>query len=283
VVDQTKKKPLILHSFADLSKLKTNDSQDPGPGPGRGPDSLRPAVTKDTVLSTRSITAPKPRYGGLHPLAILDFDQTPRELDFTKYRAGFNNRNLLGPIADDLNKRFGTHLNYGYTQEDLEAYADPGKRGAFGLHAQGGRGFKIGERAIDRLVAPFEYGIATRAIATFCVAHEFFHALLRHPEVDTPGFRMPSGWRIKSYEKYRPLFELQVDYLAARYLRLLGLPIDPVVEMFRTGDFPENKSYPSGTARAENVKTALEEEFRLDLFSNDVVDCLDFLESLVLK
>lgn len=273
-----KKRPIVLTSFADLAKLKAaNDEGTPDPDPV--------PVTKDTVQKTTTFDAPRPRFGGLHQLAVLDFEnatQTP-DLDFTKYRAGFNNRNLLGPIADDLNKRFGTHINYGYTQEDLEAYADPGRRGGFGLLAQGGRGFKIGERVIDRLVAPFEYGIATRAIASFCIAHEFFHALLRHPEIDSPGFRTPDGWRIKSYDKYRPLFELQVDYLAARYLRLLGLPIEPVVEMFRTQEFKEGKDYPSGLVRADNVKTALEEEFRTDLFSNDIVDCLDFLESLVIK
>jgi hypothetical protein len=94
---------------------------------------------------------------------------------------------------------------------------------------------------------------------------------------------MPNGWRVKQYEKYRKLIEFQVDYLAARYLRVLGLPLEPVCEVFRNEMFKESKDYPSGAERESNVLSARNDEFRLDLFSNEVLDCLDFLESLVIK
>jgi hypothetical protein len=173
-------------------------------------------------------------------------------------------------------------IDYGYTQNELEAFSGADSSG-MGFRGMRTRGFKIGERMIDKLVAPFESPIDQRAVATFAIAHEFFHSLLRHPDMINYGVDRPRGYTIKSHDKYQKLFEYQADYLAARYLRLLGLPLDAVVKMFETGDFEASKNYPSGVERAANVKSALEDGFRLELFSNDILDCLDFLESLVIQ
>lgn len=282
--------PRIFKSFAEMRALQgldpANDNTFTPPDPRLEARKEPPPVaevTSEVVAKTAQHDAPKPRYGGLHQLAVLDLPETTKAGgDFSQYRIGFNNRGLLGPIVEDLNKRFGTSISYGYSST-LEAFANPSVAGGFGFGAQGSRGFKIGEKAIDELVTPFPSPLDKRAIATFAVAHEFFHCLLRHPETLTHGFSTPAGWRVKSYEKQRRLYEFQSDYLAARYLRLLGLPLEAITQMFRTGNFEENKDYPNGEMRAANVQSAFEDEFRLDLFSNDIVDALDFLESLVVK
>ncbi len=253
---------------------------------GRDPRELDPdqrAVVREDLAKVPRENSPTPRYGGLHRLAIADFENAvaTAEPDFSRYRLGFNNRDLLGSIAKDLNTRFGVNIHYGYGAS-LEAFANDPRQIGYGFRAARTDGFHIGEKVVDKLVEPFEAPIDRRAVATFAIAHEFFHSLLRHPDVDGAGIPMPKGWRIKKYEKYRALMEIQVDYLAARYLRVLGLPLDPVMAMFqRPGEFPEGKDYPSGEIRAANVASAKEAEFRLDLFSNEIVDCLDFLESLV--
>lgn len=278
--------PRIFKSFAEMRALQPHDpveaANDNQLSPPPPPPPL-PPVTAELVDKTAKLDAPAPRYGGLHQLAVLEL---PSELkaggDFSQYRIGFNNRGLLGPIVEDLNKRFSTQISYGYSST-LEAFANPSVSGGFGFGAQGSRGFKIGEKAIDELVTPFPSPLDKRAIATFAVAHEFFHCLLRHPETLTRGFSTPAGWRVKNSEKQRRLYEFQADYLAARYLRLLGLPLEAVTQMFRTGKFEEDKDYPNGEMRAANVQSAFEDEFRLDLFSNEIVDALDFLESLVIK
>lgn len=242
----------------------------------------RPLAQEDVERAQR-LNSEKPRYGGLHRLAIADFEKAElsAEPDFARYRVGFNNRDLLGAIVRDLNTRFGVNIHYGYSSA-LEAFGRDSRDSGTGFRGSRVDGFHIGEKVIDSLVEPFESAVDRRAVATFAVAHEFFHSLLRHPDVDAGPKSRPNGWRIKSYDKYRALMEIQVDYLAARYLRLLGLPLEPVMEMFnKPGQFEGGKDYPDGATRALSMATAKEPEFRLDLFSNEIVDCLDFLETLV--
>lgn len=236
-------------------------------------------IDVEAAKKTKHVGDDPPTYGGLHQLAVLDFSSGAEPVDFSGFRHGMNNRSMYSKVVADLNERFGTKIRYGYSTE-LAAFApvSPG-RGGLGFAQDGG--FRIGERAIDQLVEPFlANSTDVAAIATFAVAHEFFHSLLKHPELIDMGSRTPSGYRVKWSEKYHWALEFQVDYLAARYLRQLGLPLEPVLEMFENGDFPEKKTHPPGDMRAACVATAADDDFRGELFSNEVVDCLAFLDSI---
>jgi hypothetical protein len=224
----------------------------------------------------------RPVYGGLHQLAILDAEIPPARADdapdFSTYRVGLNNRGLLSAIARDLDRMFATSISYGFASEATEAFGT-NRGGGYGFGPRG-HSYSIGEKKIDRLVEPEPTAIGRRAIASFVVAHEFFHVLLRHPDTFEAGVPQPKGLRVKTYAGYRPLIELQADYLAARYLRAKGLPLEPVIAMFERQNEPASKDYPSDQDRAKNVARASAPEFDLDLFQNDIVDALAFLDFL---
>jgi hypothetical protein len=78
------------------------------------------------------------------------------------------------------------------------------------------------------------------------------------------------------------VIELQADYLAAKYLLFRGLPLDPIQTIFEKS--PELRKpdprYPPVELRIETSLSAREPGFRLELFQNDVLDCLAFLEFL---
>ncbi|MEQ8280191.1 MAG: hypothetical protein RKU31_41360 [Deltaproteobacteria bacterium] len=250
----------------------------------RAPDAERgaqtppmPPVRGADAEKVRTVTDPP--VVGLPQLGAMTWtDADVASTDFAKYRVGFNNRALLSPIVADLNARFGTKISYRYAPV-LEAFGPPHKSG---VGFADSTNMAIGEKAIDKLVEPFEAPRDRQAIATFAVAHEFFHALLKHAHLLDFG-SSPKGYRIAWGDKYRQMFELQVDYLAARYLKSLGLPLDAVITMFETGDFEPSEDYPSGEVRADNVRIAFDEAFRLELFDNDVVACLDFLDTIAMN
>ena len=228
-----------------------------------------------------------PANGGLHQLTLAGLEP-PRSsaridpLDFSQYQPGMNNRGLLAPIAKDLDELFGVRMQFGYSAR-LEAFPRMVQQTGIGFTTHRNTDYTIGERAIDKLVEPFADSEHKRAVATFAIAHEFFHALLRHADLVNWGTEKPRGFRVKDYGRYEKLFELQADYLATKYLILRGLPVDPVMTMFETGDFEETKAYPSGPARANNVRRALEPGFDVALFQNDIVDCLQFLDFIAMK
>ncbi len=260
-----------IGDLADLRNIVDGDVSKPANDPA--------PVDGDASRKTKQVGDEPPKYGGLHQLAVLDFSSGAQPVDFSGFRHGMNNRSMYSKVVADLNDRFGTNIRYGYSTE-LAAFAPVSpSRGGLGFQRDGG--FRIGERAIDELVAPFlSSSTDVAAIATFAVAHEFFHSLLKHPELIDMGSPTPRGYSVKWSEKYHWALEFQVDYLAARYLKLLGLPLEPVIQMFENGDFPEKKTHPPGGARGDCVATAADDEFRAELFSNEIVDCLAFLDSI---
>ena len=211
-------------------------------------------------------TGAEPACRGLHKLAILTGELQPDALaavDFTNYRPGKNNRSLIGAIMRDLEKSFGAKVNLAY-----------GNR----CETEENRLVRIGEQELDKNLAKAKCHTPKdkKAVAAFVIAHEFFHAYLRHPEVAF-GTR-PDGFDVKK-SGYRKIFELQVDYLAARYIQSRGLSLEPVHELF-SQDFEASKNYPSGEERQSNILSAQEPEFRQDLFTNEIFDCLAFLDAL---
>ncbi|MCK6548354.1 hypothetical protein L6R52_21075 [Myxococcota bacterium] len=229
---------------------------------------------------TWSPSAEPPKNGGLHQLTLATIELPKKsavsDLDFTSYRPGLNNRALLGAIVKDLEQLMGVRLAWGYAHE-LEAHS---KSVGLGFLPTKDGGFKVGERAIDALVAPFDDPKDKQAIAAFAIAHEYFHALLQHADIATWAGNAPKGFRVKNAARFRKVAELQVDYLATKYLMLRGLPTDAVLKMFETGRFEASADYPSGQERADNVRRALEPGFALELFQNDILDCLAFLDFL---
>jgi hypothetical protein len=225
-------------------------------------------------------SAEPPKNGGLHQLTLATLELPKKtdvsSLDFSTYRPGFNNRALLGPIVKDLELLMGARFPWGYSHE-LEATS---KGGGFGLVSGKDGGFKVGERAIDALVAPFDAPSDKQAIAAFAIAHEYFHAFLHHADIAAWSGNAPKGFRVKNAERFRKVAELQVDYLAAKYLMLRGLSPEAVIKMFEQGEFPASKDYPSGKERADNVRRALEPGFATELFQNEILDCLAFLDFL---
>jgi hypothetical protein len=231
-----------------------------------------------------------PAFGGLHQLALAGIgvpktSELLAEADFSTYRAGMNNRALWRPIAEDLNALFGVHISYGYSHA-LEAFpqlTEPPK-GRIGMTPDVMRRFSIGERALDKLLVHFDRPEEQKAVATFAIAHEFFHTLMRHADLINWGTERPRGFWVKDHKRYERLFELQADYLATKYLLLRGLPAEPVIEMFGIeGEFKEAPNYPPGEERANNVRRALEPGFDLALFQNEIVDCLAFLDFIAIK
>jgi len=246
------------------------------PPPGRA-DRLDPARSGPSVpFEARG----RPANGGLHQLTLATA-ATPVKpegpaLDFARYRPGFNNRALLGAIVADLEQLMGQKIPWGYSNT-LQALS---QGGGFGLVPLKGGGFQVGERDLDQLLAPFDAPADRQAVASFAIAHEYFHAYLRHADLLARTDGAPASFRILQSSRFRKVAELQVDYLAARFLILRGLPAEAVLKMFETGDFPGNADYPSGAERAANVRRALEPGFAVELFQNDVLDCLAFLEEL---
>jgi hypothetical protein len=220
---------------------------------------------------------------GLHQLAFAGFGPVKLEkepIDFGGYRSGSNNRTLYKRITDDLDALFDVKIPYRYSRT-LEAFPRIVEGPiSFGFSGRGSGGYAISEPGLDLMISPYREPQERRAIASFAIAHEFFHAYLRHADMSNWGTERPRGFTIKDHARYEHVFELQADYLATKYLMLRGLPAEPVIHMFESGEFPETHSHPAGPRRAENVRRALEPGFELELFSNEVVDCLKFLDAL---
>lgn len=249
----------------------------PGLGPVTGPERSARTIGADPIpppadglrrngLALTKQTAEKPKSGGLHQLALLTGEVKLDRLaaaDFSTFRPGFNNRALYGAIVRDLEASFGMKVNHGY---GTTTEARPGH-------------ISTNEAEIEEMMQVAKTPEERKAIAAFMIAHEYFHAYLKHPEA-LFGPR-PEGFEIKSYSGAGKILELQVDYLAARYLMARGLPTAPIVEMFSLpGKFAASAHYPSGAERAENVKFALDDAFKTELFVNDFVNVIAFLDFL---
>ena len=238
----------------------------------RSPPARTPAVNQDRMTTTTEAPPPftggaTPASAGLHKLAVLtgQVDVNPLSaVDFNRYVEGKNNRSLYGAIVRDLEKTFGVKVNHAYGKYNE---AEPGV-------------LRTGEKSLDELLSKFDSAEDKKAMATFVIAHEYFHVFLKHPDIALDG-KSPKGFEILDRSGYRPMFELQVDYLAARYLQSRGLSLAPVTDTFTTpGEFEASRDYPSGEHRAAVVESAAQEDFRKDLFTNGIVDCIAFLDWL---
>jgi hypothetical protein len=280
----------LLGAKAASKDDRASESGPPSPA-GPAPETRAPLNEADRAamrLLAEGRPAAKPAFGGLHALALAKLDLEGRPLapapDFSGYVPGLNNRSLYGAIAADLDHAFGVRISYGYSQDETAAFSGSGGPGGqIGFRAGQGRGYTIGERYLDQLLAlaPAADPAAKAAIASFVIAHEFFHVLLRHPDLASHRGDRPHGFSVKDYGKYRPFLELQADYLAARYLRKKGLPLEPVAKMFEAGPFKASEDYPSGATRATGVRAANSDEFNVSMFQNEVLDCLTFLDELL--
>ncbi len=224
------------------------------------------------ALDTRGETwvprTPAP-FGGLHRLMThawsdpTDTGQVPATF---AHRPGLNNRAFYEAVARDLGALLGTKLETAYRRTGVVAKLSR---------------IEIDEQAMDTILATATSPEEKRALATFVLAHEAMHVHLRH--VDVVDGKRPKALTIKLHAKYRKIFELQADYLAAKYLRLRGMEPAPAARLFDAPDEREklSKDYPPGWLRAEIIRSAATPGLRMDLFQNDVLDALELLEALV--
>lgn len=209
-------------------------------------------------------TSHPPAHGGLHQLAMFELQgkSSAALVDFSTYVPGKNNRGLYEAILRELNAHHGTDYTSRYSTGGTEVYA--GK-------------LSIDEQAMDALLAPLTSPAERRAMATFVLAHEHAHLLLKHLD----GLDGKQPYRVGLRQEYRRVIELQADYLAAKYLGAKGLSTAPVLALFASDAMEAgNRDYPPGALRAAAVASAREPGIRADLFQNDVLDCLAFLDFL---
>ncbi len=174
-------------------------------------------------------------------------------------------RALYTAIIDDLVRTFGVPVRQRY---------GPSSQATTGT-------ITVGEVQLEELMASVPSTIAKKSIATFVLAHEYSHVYLEHPNVvrghPPVGFAIHAGG-------YRRILELQADYLAARYVRSRGLSVTPVAQMFEDPvRFRPAGAYPSGDERILTVRRAIESRFHAQLFANELLDCLKFLDSLTAR
>lgn len=187
-------------------------------------------------------------------------------LDFDDYEAASDNRPLYDAIVSDLERTFGRRV-----------------RRTYGDTSQASIGsITIGETQIDELLFGLVSGVRRKAVAVFVIAHEYAHVYLGHPDV-LHG-QPPPGFSVHATTGYRHILELQADYIAARYVRTRGLPLSAVERMFTDERrFRAAGEYPGGPERIENVRQAMAPEFRRDLFANELLDCLEFLDVITAR
>jgi hypothetical protein len=208
-------------------------------------------------------------FGGLHQLVThtwtepSDAGQLPTTFD---HRPGMNNRAVYEAVVRDLGALLGTKFQTAYKRT--------------GVAATTAR-IEIDEKAMDAILATATSPEEKRALATFVLAHEAMHVHLRH--VDVVEGKRPKALTIKLHAKYRKVFELQADYLAAKYLQLRGMDPEPAARLFDAPGEREQLSadYPPGWLRAEIIRSAATPGLRVDLFQNEVLDVLELLEGLV--
>ncbi len=206
----------------------------------------------------------KPAYGGLHQLAVFELQGkvAPAAIDFSTYVPGKNNRGLYEAVLRELNAHYGTTYTSRYSGSGTEVFE--GK-------------ISIDEKAMDELLAPLGSAAERRAMATFVLAHEHAHLLLKHLD----GLDGKQPYKVQLRTEYRRVIEMQADYLAAKYLHAKGLDAAPVIALFDSPSMAAgNKDYPPGAIRKAAVESAAEPGIRADLFQNDVLDCLAFLDTL---
>lgn len=270
----------------------------PGPGPSHDPlprATTRPEVQRreapalevvakvtllDAIDTAKSPSAlgssggtwvprtPAP-FGGLHQLIShtwsdpTDAGQIPATFD---HRPGLNNRAFYEAVVRDLGALLGTKFQTAYRSTGVAATVAR---------------IEIDEKAMDAILATATSPEEKRALATFVLAHEAMHVHLRH--VDVVDGKRPKALTIKLQAKYRKIFELQADYLAAKYLQLRGMDPESAARLFDAPSEREtlSKDYPPGWLRAEIIRSAATPGLRMDLFQNDVLDVLELLEGLV--
>lgn len=189
-------------------------------------------------------------------------------VDFSRYRLGKNNRTLLEAIISELTAEFGVPVTTAY-RKSLQATPHQ---------------IIIDEAQLDNYLREHQDSKEQEAIARFTLAHEYFHVLLKHPQA-RDSIRTPREIQIKgTYSQARKEMEKQVDYLAAKYLNKLSLPIRPVQELFlRHPEFHGGELYPSAQERAEIVLLGQNKGIEEKHFDNDVIQCVSLLEELRIK
>ncbi len=185
-------------------------------------------------------------------------------VDFKGYRLGMNNRPLFGEIIANLEKHHSFSVKRAFSREmsskDQTIY--------------------IGEKLMDTYLEPFD-AKGREAVATFILAHEYFHIMLQHNEINCwlQGWKRKFEPKVKWDNKVWPLMEKQVDYLAALYLKRNGLPLEPVYQVFTqfAHQFKENKYYPGAKERLASIKKAERPTFDMTLFENNLFQCGNLL------
>lgn len=234
-------------------------------------------LTTTVPVSPSAASTTAPAFGGLHQLALRADGP-----DFSTYRPGKNNRALLGPIVRQLVADYGVFVDHVYGS----VLAAGGSDARFGLEAtrknalyddsgaspDGPAKIHIGEAELDELLAHTDAPLERRALATFVLAHEYFHVYLGHR--DLLQGRKVDGVDVKSHRGLALAAERQADHLAARHLLALGLPLEPVERLFTShqGLAAGNREHPPGAERALVVTKAtagLDE----GLFDNVQVAC----------
>jgi len=189
-------------------------------------------------------------------------------VDFSQYTPGKNNRALYERIISELATEFEVPVRTAYRK---------------GLQATPHQ-IIIDEVQLDAYIREVESIKDKEAVARFILAHEYFHIFLKHPQA-LDSVRVPKEIQIKgSYGDTRKAMERQVDYLAAKHITQLGLPIEPIRQMFlRHPEFHGGNEYPSARERAEIVSSVSKKDFAETYFDNEVIQCTALLGRLRLK
>lgn len=191
---------------------------------------------------------------------LLAFQAGPlcaQEIDFSQYRPGFNNRELLRQVVAELVGRYKNPVIVAYGPHTV---AKDGK-------------IVLGEEFLDHAVKGVSDPQSRRAIITLIIAHEYFHALLDHAPQASKLF--VSGLVISPQAQTElKMMEKQADYLAARHLRTMNLPLRPVEEfILKNPDEFGGPTHPTAEEKVAVIRSAESEAFRTELFPKISPDC----------
>jgi len=186
-------------------------------------------------------------------------------IDFSEYRIGYNNRSLLSEIVRELVAEYGVPVRTGYgdrfmAKEDL---------------------ITIHEETLDKYLKDITDSKEREAITRFILTHEYFHVYLKHSSI-RDELRAPKEIEITGpFSKARQQMEQQVDHLAAKHLHKLGLPLEPIRQLFlRHPELHGGENYPTAEERARAVMLAIEPEIHQSYFDNSAVRCVALLGEL---
>lgn len=198
----------------------------------------------------------------LFSIYLLAFGET---IDFSKYRIGFNNRTLLGAVIGELVAEYGVSVQTAF-KDRLMAQDDV---------------ITIDEVTLDNYLKETADPKEREAIARFILTHEYFHVYLKHSSIRNE-LRTPQEIEITGpFSEARKQMEQQADHLAAKHLHKLGLPLEPIRQLFlRHPELHGGDNYPTAEERARAVMLAREAEIHHSYFDNAAVRCVTLLGEL---